>query len=214
VPRAIVLDAELAVHTPRDLWASTGMRSVDHAVEALCSTTAQPITDALSTDALRRLTRYLPISARDEKDLNAATQCQVAAWQSIFGLTNVNLGLSHGLGHQLGARCGVPHGITSCVMLPAVLEFNLEYTREPQARIAEIFAEAAGVTADPAAGAGDLVRQFVASLGQPTRLRDIGVERSEFPALAHDAMADLIVASNPRPVTGEDEVVAILERAY
>jgi alcohol dehydrogenase class IV len=99
-------------------------------------------------------------------------------------------------------------------MLPAVLEFNLEYTREPQARIAEIFAEAAGVTADPAAGAGDLVRQFVASLGQPTRLRDIGVERSEFPALAHDAMADLIVASNPRPVTGEDEVVAILERAY
>jgi alcohol dehydrogenase class IV len=126
----------------------------------------------------------------------------------------VNLGLSHGIGHQLGARCGVPHGITSCVMLPAVLEFNLEYTREPQARIAEIFAEAAGVTADPAAGAGDLVRQFVASLGQPTRLRDIGVERSEFPALAHDAMADLIVASNPRPVTGEDEVVAILERAY
>lgn len=214
VPRSVVLDAELAVHTPRDLWASTGMRSVDHAVEALCSTTAQPITDALCADALRRLTRYLPISARDENDLEAATQCQVAAWQSIFGLTNVNLGLSHGIGHQLGARCGVPHGITSCVMLPAVLEFNLEYTREPQARIAEIFAEAAGVTADPAAGAGDLVRQFVASLGQPTRLRDIGVERSEFPALAHDAMADLIVASNPRPVTGEDEVIAILERAY
>lgn len=214
VPRSVVLDAELAVHTPRALWASTGMRSVDHAVEALCSTTAQPVTDALCADALRRLTRYLPISARDENDLEAATQCQVAAWQSIFGLTNVNLGLSHGLGHQLGARCGVPHGITSCVMLPAVLDFNLEYTREPQARIAEIFAEAAGVTADPAAGAGDLVRQFVASLGQPTRLRDIGVERSEFPALAHDAMADLIVASNPRPVTGEDEVVAILERAY
>lgn len=212
VPRIVMLDPELAAHTPRELWASTGLRAIDHAVEALCSTTAQPITDALSADALHRLTRYLPISSRDASDLYAAGQCQIAAWQSIFGLTNVNLGLSHGLGHQLGARCGVPHGITSCVMLPAVLDYNLEHTREPQARIAEIFAAATGTGAD--LGAGELVRRFIASLGLPTSLREIGVERSEFPALARDAMADLIVASNPRPVTGEDEVIAILESAY
>jgi alcohol dehydrogenase class IV len=214
VPNVVVLDPELAVHTPRDLWASTGMRSVDHAVEALCSTNAQPITDALSEDALRRLTHYLPVSYRDENDLYAAGQCQVAAWESIFGLTNVNLGLSHGIGHQLGARCGIPHGITSCVMLPAVLEFNLEYTREPQARIARIFAAASGANVEEKAGAGDLIRQFVASLGQPTTLREIGVEPSKFAALARDAMADLIVASNPRPVASEAEVVSILERAY
>jgi alcohol dehydrogenase class IV len=214
VPNVVVLDPELALYTPRDLWASTGIRSVDHAIEALCSTNAQPVTDALSEDALRRLTHYLPVSSRDENDLHAAGQCQVGAWESIFGLTNVNLGLSHGIGHQLGARCGIPHGISSCVMLPAVLEFNLEYTREPQARIARIFAEASGVSFDESAGAGDLVRQFIASLGQPTTLREIGVEPSEFPALARDAMADLIVASNPRPVAGAAEVISILERAY
>jgi alcohol dehydrogenase class IV len=190
------------------------MRSVDHAIEALCSTTAQPMTDALSEDALRRLVKYLPISARDENDLYAAGQCQVAAWESIFGLTNVNLGLSHGIGHQLGARCGVPHGITSCVMMASVLEFNLEFTREPQARIGQILAEAAGMSYDPNVGAGPLVHDFVASLGLPTRLRDVGVEPSEFPALAHDAMEDLIVASNPRPVSGEAEVIEILNRAY
>lgn len=212
VPRMVVLDPELAVHTPRDLWASTGLRAVDHAVEALCSTTAQPVTDALSVDALHRLVRYLPISAREAGDLHAAGQCQIAAWQSIFGLTNVNLGLSHGIGHQLGARCGAPHGITSCVMLPTVLEYNLEHTRQPQERIAEIFAAAAGADAD--AGAGELIRRFIASLGLPTSLREIGVERSEFPALARDAMADMIVASNPRPVTGEDEVIEILHQAY
>ncbi|MQA15221.1 MAG: iron-containing alcohol dehydrogenase [Pseudonocardiaceae bacterium] len=212
VPRMVVLDPELAVHTPRDLWASTGLRAVDHAVEALCSTSAQPVTDALSADALHRLTRYLPVSTADSADLHAAGQCQVAAWESIFGLTNVNLGLSHGIGHQLGARCGVPHGITSCVMLPAVLDYNLEHTSPAQARIAQIFATAAGVAAE--VGAGELVRRFIASLGLPTSLREVGVERSEFPALARDAMADLIVASNPRPVTGEDEVIAILDSAY
>lgn len=214
VPRIVVLDPELSVHTPRSLWASTGIRSVDHAVEALCSTNAQPVTDALCADALARLTKWLPISAKDENDMVAAGECQVAAWQSIFGLINVNLGLSHGIGHQLGARCGVPHGITSCVMLPSVLEFNLECTRAPQARIASIIANSTGQAVDPDAGAADLVRRFVESLGLPTRLRDVGVQRSDFAALAHDAMADLIVASNPRPVKDEAEVVSILERAY
>lgn len=217
VPNVVVLDAELAAHTPRDLWASTGMRSVDHAVEALCSTTAQPVIDALSTDALQRLTTYLPISSRDASDLRAATQCQTGAWESIFGLTNVNLGLSHGIGHQLGARCGVPHGVTSCVMLPTVLEYNLDHTREPQSRIAAIFAEALpgpGVPAPSPENAGELVRRFIASLGQPTRLQDVGVERADFPDLARDALADLIVASNPRPVGDESEVIALLERAY
>jgi alcohol dehydrogenase class IV len=212
VPTTVVLDPELAVHTPRDLWASTGMRAVDHAVEALCSTNAQPVTDALCADALHRLARYLPTSAADASDLHAAGQCQVAAWQSIYGLTNVNLGLSHGIGHQLGARCGVPHGITSCVMLPAVLEYNLEYTREPQARIASILAEATGEPAE--LGAGELVRRFVTALGQPTRLRDVGVAPEDFPALARDAMEDMIVAANPRPVPDAAEVVTILERAW
>ncbi len=213
VPRLVVLDPALAVHTPRSLWASTGMRSVDHAVEALCSTNAQPVTDALCADALYRLTRHLPVSAADAQDLHAAGQCQVAAWESIFGLTNVNLGLSHGIGHQLGARCGVPHGETSCVMLPAVLEYNLGHTREPQARIAEIFA-AAGFRPGPGGGAAESVRRFIASLGLPTTLREVGVERSAFPDIARDAMADLIVAANPRPVPDAAEVVAILESAY
>lgn len=214
VPNMVVLDPELSVHTPRSLWAATGMRSVDHAVEALCSTTAQPLTDALSADALRRLLRYLPISARDADDFYAAGQCQVGAWESIFGLTNVNLGLSHGIGHQLGARCGVPHGVTSCVMLPAVLEYNYEYTRDAQAGIARIFQEVTGTGVSDEAGAGPLIREFISSLGLPTSLREVGVDRSDFPELARDAMADLIVASNPRPVTGESEVISILQRAY
>lgn len=212
VPRLVVLDPVLSVHTPRDLWASTGIRAIDHAVEALCSTNAQPVTDALCADALRRLVRYLPVSVRDAADMHAAGQCQVAAWESIFGLMNVNLGLSHGIGHQLGARCGVPHGVTSCVMLPTVLEFNLDHTRAPQLRIAEIFAGGMGLSAE--LGSAELIRRFVASLGLPTTLREVGVQRDDFPALARDAMSDMIVAANPRPVQGESEVVSILEKAY
>jgi alcohol dehydrogenase class IV len=211
VPRVAVLDPELATYTPRPLWASTGIKAVDHAVETLCSTRAQPITDALALDALRRLTRHLPGSVRDAGDLHAAGQCQIGAWQSIFGLANVSLGFSHGIAHQLGGRCGVPHGLSSCVLLPAVLEYTSDHTREQQTAIAKVLAEATG---EPSGlGAAELVRRFVAGLGLPTRLRDVGVDRSDFGELARHTMADLIVGASPRPA-GEADIMGMLERAW
>lgn len=211
--RLVIHDSELAQHTPRDLWASTGMRAVDHCIEGLCSSNSQPMTDALCSDGLRRLAKFLPISVADPSDLHAASQCQMGAWQSIFGLTNVHLGLSHSIGHQLGGRNGVPHGVTSCVTLPPVLAFNYEHTRDQQALVAQIFAEAMGVPV-PQDGAAGIVREFIVSLGMPTTLREVGVSRDDFPFLASDAMRDMIVATNPRPLTGENDVIEVLEAAY
>jgi alcohol dehydrogenase class IV len=211
VPRVAVLDPELAVHTPRPLWASTGIKAVDHAVETLCSTRAQPVTDALSVDALRRLTRHLPASVRDSDDLRSAGQCQIGAWQSIFGLTNVSLGFSHGIAHQMGGRNGVPHGLSSCVLLPTVLEYNLEFTAEPQRVVAEILAEATGLPAE--VGAAAQLRRFIADLGLPTRLREVGITKADFAPLAHHTMADLIAATSPRPAT-ETDIQTMLEQAW
>lgn len=213
IPRTVIHDPVLAAHTPRDLWASTGMRSVDHAIEALCSSSAQPITDALCLDALTRLTKFLPPSVADAQDYASASQCQMGAWESIFGLTNVTLGLSHGIGHQLGARNGVQHGVTSCVMLPTVLAFNRDYTRDAQQVISAVLSDAVP-GGSPTDDASDLLRAFITGLGLPTRLRDVGVTPEDFPFIAHDAMADMIVASNPRPIEGEKQVIQILEMAY
>ena len=37
MPRAVILDPAMTVHTPEWLWLSTGIRAVDHCVEGLCS---------------------------------------------------------------------------------------------------------------------------------------------------------------------------------
>jgi alcohol dehydrogenase class IV len=212
VPRVVARDPELAVHTPRRLWASTGIKAVDHAVETLCSPRAQPITDVLAMDALRKLTRYLPESVRDAGDLHAAGQCQLGAWQSIFGVPNVSLGLSHGIAHQLGGRLGVPHGIASCVLLPTVLEHHADHTRSPQRVVADILAESTG---EPAAlGAPELLRRFIAGLGLPTGLREVGVGRTDFPALARHTMGDLMAAANPGPPLTAGDIEKILDRAW
>lgn len=215
--KAVILDPLLTRYTPEWLWLSSGIRSVDHAVEAICSSTAQPFTDALGYRALNMLFRYLPECRRDPEDMAARVNCQVAAWLSISGLASVTLGLSHGIGHQLGARCNVPHGQTSCVMLHNVMEFNRAETLVRQAWISQaIGAARPGMSTEEMAEAAQegVLRLIRDDLGLPWRLRDVGVAEADFGAIAADAMQDLIVATNPRPVTSQDEVVTLLKQAY
>lgn len=213
--KSIILDPEVTVFTPEWLWLSTGIRAVDHCAETIMSTTAQPFTDALTSHALHLLFRYLKDCKEDSSDLAARGQCQIAAWLSFHGLSNVYLGLSHGIGHQLGARCDVPHGYTSCVMLHNVMTFNRDAARTRQAWMAQ----AIGISgfADEEEGAiaakDALLRLIRDDLGLPWRLRDVDVEEKDFPALAKDAMADFVVATNPQRVQSQEEVIALLRSA-
>jgi alcohol dehydrogenase class IV len=230
-PRSVFLDPRVTVETPEQLWRASGIRALDHAVEIYLSKAPTPVTDAASLHALRLLCDHL---GRD--DDASRLLCLQAAWLSMFGVDNVTLGLSHGIGHQIGARCGVPHGVTSCVMLPTVLERMVEVMPERLADIAAIFegdrgmgglagglagvdgaAAPASATRSapelsPAARAPGLVRGFIAGLGLPTRLSEVGVREADYELIAEDAMGDFVVAFSPVTVTKED-VVALLARA-
>jgi alcohol dehydrogenase class IV len=58
------------------------------------------------------------------------------------------------------------------------------------------------------------VADLVAALGQPSRLGDVDGERSHFDAIARGAMQNMMVRSNPRPVTSEADIHQILELAW
>ena len=214
--KAVYLDPNLTLETPDWLWLSTGMRSVDHCIEALSSINAHPFTDALASRSLNMLNRYLRECKADPEDLVARTQAHIAAWMSVCGLANVNLGLSHGIGHQLGARNDVPHGVTSCVMMAPTMEFNAKHVGTRQIWIAEIMGcDVRDLDPSAASAAGrDAVRALVGDLELPHRLRDVGVSEDDFPAIAKDALEDLIVATNPRPVGSVEDVIDVLASAW
>lgn len=206
-PSAVILDPAATLYTPDDLWFSTGIRGVDHAVEGICSITPSAIVEGTSLHALRLFREGLPKSKTDPKDLEARLHCQEAAWLAGLGIGRAQYGASHGIGHSLGAVTGMGHGHTSCIMLPAVLAWNRDHTTEQQRRIAEAFGRRDG---DAAAG----VAELVAALSQPTRLRDAGVKRDDFPAIAKGALGNMWVRTNPRPIRSEDDVLAILDKAW
>ena len=139
-------------------------------------------------------------------------QCQVGAWESFFGVVNVMSGLRHRLGHQLGAWCEAPHDMTSCVLLPQVMRFNRELTVGPQARIGGILG-AVGGESSRAESTAALLERFIGNLGLPTRIRQLGVCRSDLAAVANSAKEDMVVTNNPRPARSVSEITALLEAA-
>jgi maleylacetate reductase len=201
--RAVILDPEVTVHTPQWLWLSTGVRGVDHAVEALCSIDAHPYCDGLALHALRLFADALPRPA----DIAARLICQQASWLAASSIARVNYGASHGIGHALGAFADVPHGHTSCVMLPHVMRYNARVTEAKQRLIAEALGR-------PNVAAADAVAELVAALKQPTTLRAVGVEREQLPKIAEAAMHNMWVRTNPRPIRSPDDVMEILEAAW
>lgn len=203
----VILDPAVTVHTPEWLWLSTGIRAVDHAVEGLCSIEASPLVEATALEALRLLGAGLPRTHADPADLQSRLECMQGAWMSGFAIFKVPFGASHGMGHSLGAVTGMSHGYTSCVMLPHVMRYNRAHCERQMDRIATALGRPGG---DAAAAVADLI----ARLGLPTRLRDAGVRQDQIPRIAKGAMGNLWLRTNPRPITKQSEVEALLEAAW
>ena len=192
IPRAVFFDAELSLQTPLELWLSTGIRAVDHAVETLLAPGCHPFSDTLALDALRRL-RLSLIATRDHpSDLSARTESQLGAWFSFTLPGPAAAGLSHTLGKRIGSRHGIPHGVSSCLVLPHVMRYLAPRTAPAQARIAQ----ALGVDVrempleHAAARASDAVADLILGLDLPNRLSTYGLSQADLESAARPVASE------------------------
>jgi maleylacetate reductase len=207
MPRAVILDPAITLHTPEWLFLSTGIRAVDHCVEGLCSREAHPYADAQALKGLALLAQGLPRVKADPHDLDARMDCQIGTWLSVGPLASgVPMGASHGIGYVLGAAYGVPHGYTSCVMLPSVMRWNKSANGERQALVANVMGH-------PGEDAADVLDRFIRGLGMPRSLGEVRVGKEHFDAIAKQAMATPWVPRNPRRIDGPAQLREILELA-
>ena len=216
--KLVILDPALTVETPAWLWASTGMRALDHAVEGIYSTRHQIVTDTLAARAIAMLNGHLlpSLQTHGDDELEHRLQCQLAAWLSIFGMTNTRAGISHALGHQIGPYWNVPHGVTSCITLPHVMRFMAGVAADRFGAIAEGF----GVrfdTREPRSSAlecADRAAKFIGKFEVPTRLRDVGVAREEISKIAGTVLEEVKRANTVGVEVTLDQLVSILDAAY
>jgi alcohol dehydrogenase class IV len=165
----VIYDAALTLDTPMELWLSTGIRALDHAVEGFLAEGEHPFNDVMSLESIRRLFESLPRAKAAPRDLDVRTENQLAAWFS-FTLPGASAsGLSHTMGKQIGARYRIPHGVTSCILLPHVMRY-LEQ-RMPD-RVALL---SAATGSDPAGRVAGLIE----SLGLPRHIAAYGIGEPE-----------------------------------
>lgn len=184
IPRSVILDAELTLATPLRLWISSGIRSLDHAVEALYAPGIHPINDVLALEAMRKLFAYLPRSQAHPEDVEIRTELQLAEWMSFFGSRNTPMGLSHNLGRSMGATYHVPHGITSCITLPVVMKAMVESHAAQLSRIAQVLQLPGDDQATQAIHAAMAVDNLIARLGLPRHLHEVGIGPDDLHSIA------------------------------
>ncbi|MEM0136041.1 MAG: iron-containing alcohol dehydrogenase, partial [Thermoplasmatales archaeon] len=136
VPRYIYLDPEATAETPIELWRSTGIRSIDHAVE---STLGEGLLEFRVNTAFMSLQKLME-NLRNFGE-NDRLQCQIGSWYSYMNVYDSPMGYSHKIGKVIGARWGVPHGITSCITLPEILRY---YSMHPPAGLSKLAAMVTG----------------------------------------------------------------------
>lgn len=220
-PALVVLDAELTQTTPASVWLSTGIRAVDHCVETMCSLQSTAAADKDAGAGLKLLVSGLLRCKHDGEDVEARHQCQVGVIEAMKAVsTGVPMGGSHAIGHQLGPL-GVGHGETSCILLPAVCEYNAEHGAnvDRQRNVVEVLwkdQEVKGVLRERGlvegkADLGQVLDAVIQELGMPRSLKDVGVGRDKVDELAANSLHDPWCATNAVPLEKKEQVLEILE---
>ncbi len=215
IPAVAIIDAELMAAMPRGLTAATGMDALTHAIEGYITKGAWTLTDMFELKAVELIARWLPAAVENGADTEAREGMAVAQYIAGMGFSNVGLGLVHGMAHPLGAFYDIPHGVANALLLPYVMQYNMESSLVKFGDVARAMGvDTAGMdTRQAAQAAVDAVRALAVRVGIPQRLSSLGVREEELPRLAASALADVCTPGNPRDTSAE-EILALYREAF
>jgi maleylacetate reductase len=213
-PKLTVYDPELTLDLPPGMTASSGINALAHCIEAVYSTTRNPVATAAALAGLRLIYRSLPAAVARGDDLSARTDLLEGAYLAGTAIATARIGLHHGLCHVLGGTAGVPHGVANAVMLPHAMRYNARGVAGELAETARAMGLSGADDADLAEAACRAVHDLVAAIGLPQRLRDAGVAEADLPGLAQAALSSSAVRNNPVRITGADELETVYRAAW
>ncbi|MEE2657693.1 MAG: iron-containing alcohol dehydrogenase [Candidatus Latescibacterota bacterium] len=205
-PRVGILDPQLSVTLPASVGGPTGMDALTHAIESYTNLLATPMSDSVALAAIELISENLLVACANDYELEATQNMLIASCLAGVAFSQTRLGNVHAMSHPVGAQYGVHHGLANAVLLPWVMEYNLQARLDKFAVIAETLGEDPSNMTDCAAAglAVERVRQMNDDLGIPDRLRDTGVKVGGIPALVKAAMQSGNVTVNPRKTTLKD----------
>ena len=218
-PKVAVLDPLLLKSLPRGQAVASGVDAMTHAIEALSSRFATPLTDAIALAAIEIFARYFCPAVLGD-DLEAKSEMLFASTMANIACGNAGLGLVHALNmgitylYKSRGYDPVPYGLIHAICLPHVLEFNLPACETKFASMAKALGvKENDVDKRKLARQGiERVKELLTSLDTPRSLPWQGVSAKELNEVSKIILDTSLASYNPRKAN-ESEVVRLLEKA-
>jgi hypothetical protein len=204
LPDFAILVPEFTMSMPPKLTAGTGLDVLAHAMDAVTTPAGNELTGPLALSAIEMAFQWLPRAFRNGQDREARHRMLLAASISgvAFGMSGCHL--THSFGHSLGAVFNLHHGLAVGFFIPQTLQFCSKVT-DKHLLICKALNIRAKDAADGLAGLVGRVRSFLADLGVPLTLKDMGISRGDFEGnlsrLIEFAHGDIDCYLSPRPIT-------------
>ena len=218
LPKVAVVDPDLLTGLSQPTIAASGMDALSQLIEPLLSSRANPFTDALARDGIRRSARSLRRAYQEGMEDPAVRDDLALA--SLFGgmcLANSGLGAVHGMAAAAGARLSAPHGAVCAALLAAAMGVNLRALRDRALdhpalrRMAEVATLVTGQSEATPEDAIGWLQELTAALSIPG-LASYRLSEEEIPAVVMDAQKASSMRGNPIELT-DAEVSEIVTRS-
>jgi alcohol dehydrogenase class IV len=218
LPRVALVDPELTYSLPSSVTIATGLDALTQLIEPFVSVRANPATDGLCREGLPRVARSLLKAAENGKDTEAREDMALASLFGGLALANSGLGAVHGFAGPIGGMFSAPHGLVCGILLPFVMEANIEALRHRApssialSRYHEIGRLLSGSVRAIAADGLAWIKGISQKLNVPT-LSSLGIPKESITEIAAKTAKASSTKANPIELT-VPELEAILEVAW
>ena len=204
-----LLDPALTLGLPADVTAATGIDAMVHAIEAFTGRHAKnPVSDMLAIEALKLLAANIETACLDGRNMPAREAMLRGSMLAGQAFANSPGGAIHALAYPLGGIYHVPHGLSNALVMPYVMQFNLEAAAPLYAQLADALDIPRGSENSSEARAQQLIDHLeglAVRVKAPRRLREIGIKQEATTKLAAAAMLQTrLLVNNPKELTLAD----------
>jgi len=206
VPDVALVDPETTVTMDRQLTACTGLDALTHAVEAYVSTANSPIVDVHALAAIRLIWNNIETAVASPDQMPARENMLLGSLHAGLAFSNASLGAVHALAHSLGGFLDLAHGECNALLLEHVVRFNMPSAEARYQQIAEAIGIDVRGMSEPER-AKRMTGELTAlrhRLGIREGLAARGVRSADIAELAHHAIKDACIVTNPRHATLSD----------
>lgn len=208
VPDETYIDPVLTLSVPPQVTAATGLDAMTHCIEAYVNKFSNDYNDLMALEGIRLIGQNLKKAFHDGTDLEAREKVALGSMYGGMCLGPVNTGAVHALAYPLGSAYKIAHGVSNAMLLPFVLEYNLEAAPDKYAQVAiALGAKPSENKLETARQGIQIIREMILEFGIPASLSDLNIKKEDVESMAVSALKiQRLLKNNVKEVSLQDAI--------